>query len=110
MNNAYEKFTIGQLVATKKTGLPGVGEISGIMTPIIFQSIARISVEQMCEQYTTWNKHYPDWHTKPVVIVHYKEPRKTMSKEEADFFNLPYEEIPVSSNVSYCIDDLEILE
>ena len=104
---------IGAKVSSKKTGFPGVGAIIGMVHPRLYAMLNRSSLEDMIERNITWTRLYPDWHKHPIIYVYYNEPRKTITWEEAQRYDVSQEEwekYPVSQYTTYVMEDLENFE
>ncbi len=112
------KFEIGQLVTSKRTGLPGVGQIVGSMHARSYyrsESI-RLNTLDVCKR---WTQDYPLWFDQSALIyfVEYETPRKTCTIDEVKLTNpeatqdeLEYlfeHMVPSITLISYPEDDLE---
>jgi hypothetical protein len=112
-NKETIKLNIGTNVSSKKTGYPGVGMVVGIMHPQLYAAYGQKSIVEMIEQNKTWLDLYPEWFKHEVVIVYYKEPRRTITLEESKKYNISHEEwdnYPKCQFISYCIEDLEVFD
>jgi hypothetical protein len=72
------KFTFGDRVVSKRTGLPAVGIITGITNGMFFLKHAA----SQNKGYGRWHKLYPDWPTKPVYTVEFLSPQRNCTFEE----------------------------
>lgn len=66
-------FKIGDQVITKKTGLPGVAYIVGLVLPEVLSNSGAIS---------KWDTLFPEWRNQEVAYIKYKKPQKPCSYEE----------------------------
>ena len=107
------KFDIGDIVCSKKTGLPAVGKILSTFDPIYLQCIQQ-------NNFPRWSAEFPNWEQKPVYSVLLNSPQKNVSWEEYTS-NLPegvdinkvklsYNLLPIHNMVNYTEDDLELFE
>ena len=104
---------MGAKVSSKKTGFPGIGIIIGMVHPRLYAIFNKTSVEDMLINNKTWTQLYPDWHKQPIIYVYYDKPRKVLTWEEAQIFDISQEEwenYPVSQYMAYVIEDLENFE
>lgn len=65
-------FKIGDEVVTKKTGLPGVARIVGLVLPEVLNGGAL----------SKWDELFPEWRNHEVAYIKYKKPQKPCSYEE----------------------------
>jgi len=83
-------FNIGDKVVSKKTGLPAIGTVVGILTASIYCHISRLTIlsnkqvvngqGESC--FITWNKLYPDWTEHMVYFLKLPQPQRTYSFAE----------------------------
>lgn len=106
---------IGDLVMTKKLGLPTTGNIIGIVTSELF-----IKTMAPNPHMQAWGEQYPDWKDKLVILIQLTTPHKPISFDE--FYNTNQEDISIeeakvlykflvkpTTTVSNPIDDVEVL-
>jgi hypothetical protein len=119
MTEVKNKFDIGDEVCSKKTGLPGVGTIVGILPLKIAYSGMLGNPEKTCRY---WKELHPDFNPESFVyVVSYDEARKNISF--AEFSRGMAEEIPEDdsrvlykytvaniNNILYPEEDLEKFE
>lgn len=110
-------FNFGDMVSTKITGLPGIGEIIAIMDASLYLQLNRINTSK-------WDGLFEDWRKKPIYYIYFTEDRKVSSYQEykKDFlekFPKATEDqiqdyydrcIPETNLISYVHDDLELWE
>ena len=73
------KFSIGEIVTSKKSGLPMVGLVVGMMVAIAF----RVNGKYQGSNFKYWYELDPEWDDKWVYYVLFKDgPQRTMSYEE----------------------------
>ncbi len=106
---------LGDTVISKQTGYPASGVVIGLVVAPLYIGQKDVSL------FYKWNDIYPDWTSKPIVYVWFKEPIRTMTFEEY-MEHLPEEmkqydaktlyemNVVKTSTVAYPIDDLEVLE
>ena len=104
-----ESFSLGSKVCSKYTGFPGYGKIVGILTSEIY---IKMSPSQ---SYSRWNELFPTWKDKPVYIVEFDEPVKSLTWEEyykhsKNPTKEEYDNIPFYKVVAYPFEDLEIMK
>lgn len=107
------KFNIGDIVCSKKTGLPAIGKILGTLDPIYLQRIQQ-------NNFPRWSAEFPNWEEKPVYSVLLNSPQKNVSWEEyicnfpaetdINKVKMSYNLLPVHSMINYTEDDLELFE
>lgn len=106
---------LGDLVTSKKTGLPTIAKVVGIMYADYYKNGYKIPV--------LWDSLYPDWGDKKIIWVLFPTPQKVVTPEE--YFNYWQQEvgitraesdalykftIPVAQSATYPEDDLELVE
>ena len=108
---------VNQKVISKKTGLPAVGQIIGMLPATVFLSYYRNGKDF---DNPTWDDLYPDWREKYVYYVRLNEPMVPCNP--AEFERLPdkakksgkkiikYKEQVRSDLVVYVEDDLEVFD
>lgn len=115
LKDEQQNMSIGTLVTSKKTGLPMIGIVSGILDATMF----KIIFEDHYNGYDyIWSMNYPNWKEKLVLMVIFQSPQRTLSKEEFDLLqnirknklNIKYSDIPIVKIGVYPIDDLELYE
>lgn len=116
------KFKVGDRVCSKKTGLPVCGTVGQVMSPYQFIRGLPSFINSV---YTdkSFSRHYPDYRNKPVYVVGFDEPQKTVSKDDV-MWGLPrgwgddnieeicdslFEAMPTAMMAAYPEDDLELL-
>lgn len=116
----YPVFNIGERLASKKTGLPTVGTVLGLVQGKIY-ALNAPTVRR-------WDVLFPDWRNKwvytlyfPFVqrIASFDEFVEDMAEREGELFNssdldkyrLLYKYmVPCAGIIAYCEDDLERLD
>ena len=68
---------IGDRVVSRQTGLPGVGEVVGIVSYEFF-----ISTRKNYQGPHLWDNIYCNWRNEYVIYVGYEEPRHYLSFDE----------------------------
>ncbi len=105
------KFGLGEVVTSRKTGLPRIGRIVAISNGRYHQ----IMYERAGFNFLTWNQLYPDWPNKNVYTVYFDDNAKNCTLEEykAAYPHLKeyeaqegYDALPAYNPVTFCEDDL----
>ena len=116
-------MNIGDRVTSKRTGLPGIGIVCGMIYGYLYLNyIARHDIH-------LWDELYPNWNDKLVIYVTMDAPQKNMSFQEycqnaqkyhnTQGTNPPLEEelkilykytVPLVSVITFPEDDLEVIE
>lgn len=103
---------IGQKVISKKTGLPVIGVVVGVMDAVFWASINKANMPR-------WDKLYPAWKEGYICYVLFKEPMKNMSfaewKEDFSDTDISLEELRIlykytCKKTHSCVYPLEDLE
>lgn len=78
------KFKVGDVVVSKKLGLPTIMTIFGILDAKTFLAniIASIGITSAQSTNEVWEKHYPEWLDKYVYYAKYNSPQKPCSLQE----------------------------
>jgi hypothetical protein len=74
------QFGIGQLVVPKKTGLPVIGMVPGVIDATFYAN--HLQHTNVLQHYTTWYELYPKWHNSWIYFVSFAEPQRTCTFEE----------------------------
>lgn len=105
-------FGLGQLVASRKTGLPRIGRIVAVSNGRYHQ----VFYEKAGFNFAEWYRLFPNWPDKPVYTVYFEDNAKSMTLEEfkrgsPDLLEYEAEEqyakLPAYNPVTFCEDDLE---
>lgn len=99
----------------KNTGIRADGTIIGIIDSIIYNSL--FNEKWQTEPAKRWNKLYPDWMQKPVVMFQFDKPQKVCSFEEycerdkrsVEELKIEYEALPDVPIVQAPIDDVYVM-
>ena len=110
------RFMLNQKVTSKKTGLPMVGKVLGIQSPVVLALTHGLSSQVALEKiYPNWTNLYPEWATDWVYTIMFDTPARHMSLQEykthhPDATMEEYkEEVPVNFCATYPQDDLETI-
>lgn len=115
-------LSIGDRVTSKKTGLPMVGEVAGIMQSILYLGLQNLRIvpddngdfvivdRQDKIQYVRWTQIYPYWMWYQVAYVKPDYPIKSMSFSEFKGTIEEYNKLPSSQYITYPILDLEKMD
>lgn len=102
------KFKLGDRVTSKKTGLPAVGDVTGIIDAEYLMNLYKCT-------FSGWSKYYPDWSNKPCYFVLLSNPQRAVRLDEY-LETLPnsteedyYREVPKTISAIYPESDLELL-
>lgn len=106
-----QSFTIGDKVAPKTIGFPGVGLIVGIIHGMVYSSYSGDYMPKL------WNVKYPDWAEGIICIVLFDEERKPCTKGEfrtifpsTHYPNMIYDDLIPSKLIAYPFKDLFLFE
>jgi hypothetical protein len=110
-------FRLNQKVTSRKTGMPMVGKVLAVQSPIIV-AISRgvTSREEVEALYPNWTTLYPDWTNNWVYTVLFDKPMRHMSYSE--YLNrFPYatteeyeQHLPILHCAMYPESDLETID
>lgn len=75
-NTKEPKFQMGDSVASKITGFPGVGKVIALIP-----SLTYCGLRQKYEV-PLWDRIFPNWREEYVYLILFEEPRKYMTFEE----------------------------
>lgn len=113
---------LGDRVTSKKTGLPGIGILVGIMRSYIYVKTQQKKI------YFTWDELYPNWKDGCVAYVEMDQPQKSVSFMEykrSTMLASLQNDTPIPSDVDlqilykyivpvkylvFPLDDLELIE
>ena len=128
------KFSVEDRVVSRKTGLPAIGYVIGMLPAYIYAGMigARVGFSKRDEcvkilrddgspAFTIWDDLYPDWAKKPIIFVELSEQQKSVSFEEFKSFapdNIAEEQLKESYDarvtttniITYPEDDLEFYQ
>jgi hypothetical protein len=80
MNVKAPRFGIGQSVVSKKTGLPVMGIVTGVLDATFYAKY--IQYINVLKHYARWFQLYPTWHETWIYFVSFREPQRTCSFDE----------------------------
>lgn len=132
-------ITLGDTVMTRKTGLPGLGKVFGIITGPLFVAQNKYLIvgreeedgsetlkcvnQNGVQPCRTWDDLYPEWFLNPICFVKFASLQRTMSYQEfrnsrewpdsitEDAIKVYYDiECPQTNVIAYPAEDLEKFE
>ena len=117
--HGYIDIPMGCRVTSKKTGLPMIGTVHGVITAGLYMYSHKINPDS---EYP-WDNLYPEWRDDFVCYVKFDELQKPLTFEEYknvgekqglnksdEWYRAHYEDIKEVPCAAYPIQDLEIFE